>query len=108
MASQHFPDRWIIIEVKHSEGIIKKILSGWYGGYLNSDSWRLSSGITKIIEHEKQYEIHNESGSIYACQKGAYGLSGLMSGVLATYKKQAEELGSVEIRIVDVEELKNE
>ena len=62
---EYSPDVWVILEA----GNTRKVLGGWYGGFANSNSWRLSSGITRIVEHNDYYEIHNESGSIYKCHK---------------------------------------
>lgn len=50
-------------------GLHYRVLASWYGGYTTSDSWRMSSGITSILETENDYEITNESGSVYYCEK---------------------------------------
>lgn len=91
--SDYCPDRWIILEMDYrdSDGPICKVFGNWYGGYLGSDSWKLSSGITKIEEHDTHYVIHNVSGSIYTCYKNSYGTSGYGSGVLNIFYKQAED-----------------
>jgi len=109
MGNQYQPDRWIIVEIKQEgKEPWRRILSGWYGGYLGSDSWRLSSGITEVIEHDKYYEIHNESGSLYTCYKSAHGVSGLMGGVLHNWQEQAKDRDDVDIAEVDVSELLKE
>ena len=54
-----------------------------------SDSWRLSSGITEVEELEDSYIINNESGSVYTCYKGRYGMSAYAMGILESFKKQA-------------------
>lgn len=65
--SEYTPDAWVLIELKDPDtGLpFRKVLAGWIGGYLHSDSWRLSSGVTKIEQRDWGYAIHNESGSIY-------------------------------------------
>ena len=65
--NEYTPDAWVLIEVKdpHTGLLLRKVLAGWVGGYLNDDSWRLSSGVTKIVHSDNGYTIHNESGSIY-------------------------------------------
>lgn len=105
MGNQYTPDRWIVIELTTASTTIRKILSAWYGGYLGSDSWRLSSGITKVIDHDKHFEIHNESGSVYTCYKSAYGVSGLSGGVLGNWMDQAEERGDVSIKPIEMDDL---
>lgn len=100
--SDYTPDRWVIVEMNSAEhGKIRKVLASWYGGYGGSDRWRLSSGITNIVEKPTHYEVHNKSGSIYTCIKGAKGMSGYTNGVYETYKKQVEELGAT-IEIVGI------
>ncbi len=87
--SEYTPDKWVIIEIDHEGVKIQKILSSWYGGWSGSDSWRLSSGITAVEELEDSYIIKNESGSVYTCYKGSYGMSSYTAGILEDFKKQA-------------------
>ena len=103
--SDYTPDRWIILELDYqdSEGPICKVFGNWYGSYLGGESWKLSSGITKIVEHDDHYEIHNVSGSIYNCFKHGYGTSGYGSGILNSFYKQAEEsAGKITIKEIAV------
>ena len=96
--NEYTPDRWVIVEINSEHGKIRKVLGSWYGGYAGGDHWRLSSGITEIVEHEKHYEVHNESGSIYTCIKGAEGMSGYTAGVLKDSQKKAlQRNASIEI-----------
>jgi hypothetical protein len=87
--SEYTPDKWVVIELDYEGVKTQKILSSWYGGWAGSDSWRLSSGITGVEELEDLYIIKNESGSVYTCYKGSYGMSAYASGVLEDFKKQA-------------------
>jgi hypothetical protein len=92
------PDGWIVVEFRTNDGEVnRKVMASWYGGYLGSDSWKLSSGITETIEHEDHYEFINHSGSVYKCGKNSFGLSGYASGVLESFKKKIEGHGSIEI-----------
>lgn len=97
--SIYTPDRWAIVELKFndSQDVTRKIMSSWYGGYLDSDSWRLSSGITEIIDCDTYYEIHNESGSVYHCNKRCQGMSSYTAGVFEKFRKSLEEHGSITI-----------
>ena len=99
--SEYTPDRWVIAEMNSEHGKIRKVLGSWYGGYAGTDHWRFSSGITKIVEHEKFYEVHNESGSIYTCIKGAEGMSGYTSGILMNMQKKALQANAT-IEIVNI------
>jgi hypothetical protein len=98
------PDRWVIVEVKFNDTgeSERKVLASWYGGYGGNDSWKLSSGITKVIEHKQYYEIHNHSGSIYNCYKAAIGMSGYTAGVYENFRKQLVENNTGSMEIVDL------
>jgi len=65
--NMHIPDNWVILKLKDCY----KVLCGTSGGYLDGDSWKLNSGITKIEEDDKAYYIHGFSGSVYKCYKGS-------------------------------------
>lgn len=74
--TEYTPDSWVVIKMQHNNQTLYKVLGGWAGGYLNGDSWRLNSGIEKVIYDS----IHNDylfvgsSGSVYRCNKVSYGL----------------------------------
>lgn len=96
------PDLWVILEMyEKSSGTVKKVFSGWYGGYLGSDSWKLSSGIVKVNEDDHAYEFINVSGSIYRCRKIAYGMSGLMCDVYENWQEKLKDNKDGWIRVVD-------
>lgn len=65
------PDKWKIV----GNGEVFKVLGGWSGGYLDSDNWRLSSGIVEIKENNLHWVVTNASGSTYECHKNAEGLT---------------------------------
>ena len=60
------PDNWVILEIDDYH----KVLCGISGGYLDGDTWKMNSGISKITEDDKAYYIHGLSGSVYKCYKG--------------------------------------
>jgi hypothetical protein len=97
--SEYRPDLWVIVELKYndSEEAVRKVMGSWYGGYLGSDSWRLSSGITEIVDADTHYEIHNESGSVYLCGKHCQGMSGYTTGVFNSLAKDLEGRGSIKV-----------
>jgi len=101
--SDYTPDRWIIVEINSPEhGRIRKVLGSWYGGFAGSDSWRMNSGIEKVIDQGDYYDIVGSSGSVYKCIKGAEGMSAYTSGVYETYRKQLEESGIGTMEIVSL------
>lgn len=72
--SEYTPDVWVVVELSGSEvrvpnNCYHRILAGWYGGFAGSDSWKLNSGVERIVEYEHEYEVHGSSGSIYYCDK---------------------------------------
>lgn len=95
--STYTPDRWVIVEMKLNDSakVTRKVLASWYGGYGGSDSWRLSSGITAIVDADTHYEIHNESGSVYHCGKNLQGMSGYTAGVFNAFVRDLEGKGLI-------------
>lgn len=101
--STYHPDRWMILELSDGEQTYKKVFSGNYGGYLGSDTWKLSSAIESIKEDADSFEILCQSGSTYMCHKQAYGMSNYMSMILSGWADEANKSDS-KIRIKILEE----
>ena len=80
------PDNWVVVKVDED---FYKVLAGWSGGYLDGDSWRLNSGITKVEEDGDYWLFIGESGSVYQCHKEGYGVRMNIAGQV----KQLKELG---------------
>lgn len=99
--STHSPDKWVIVKIETKDkDDLYKVLGGWSGGYLDSDSWRMSSDLEKIEEEGDYYLMHNYSGSIYKCHKEGNGLTALSGSIYS----QLEGLEDKEISLVSVEE----
>lgn len=64
-----YPDSWVILKINHDGNILYKVLASFYGGYGGSDSWRLNSGITKVVDDEDKWLFYGVSGSCYVCSK---------------------------------------
>ena len=89
------PNSWVVIEVNHEGKQFQKILSGWSGGYLHGDNWRLSSPIKEIIIDSEWITATTESGSTYRLLKESQGLRMSNAGI---YNELKEQFGdSVEI-----------
>jgi hypothetical protein len=100
--SIYTPDSWVIIEINSkAAGIVRKVLASWYGGFSSSDSWKLSSGNTGIIETADAFEIAQHSGSTYICGKKCHGMSGYTSSVLAGWQLQLAETDAGTIRVLE-------
>lgn len=95
--SQYNPDVWVIVELSGSkvESRYHRILAGWYGGFAGSNSWKMSSGITRIVDKDTYWEIHNTSGSIYNCHKDIERFSGYTQNVYQSYLNENTEEVSI-------------
>ena len=95
MSSIYTPDRWELLKVESAQhGTIYKILASWYGGFVGSNSWKISSGIERVIEHDDHFELPQSSGSTYICYKGARGTSGLSYDVFTSMSSKLATSGS--------------
>ena len=91
------PNSWVIVEITHKVQKYKKIVSGWSGGYLDGDSWRLSSDIKNVDKaHSEFYAVvETMSGSVYNLYYQANELRMSNAGI---YNKLKEQFGdSVEV-----------
>ena len=86
--STHTPDSWVVVRITSATTSIDKVLAGWYGGYLDGDSWTLSSGIVRTEEFDDRYEFSNHSGSLYVCYKNRERMSGVMVMQYSYYEEQ--------------------
>jgi len=84
------PNAWVIIEVNHEGKQFQKILSGWSGGYLDGDSWRMSSPIKEMhINIDSEWIIATtESGSTYRLLKESQGLRMSNAGIWNELKEK--------------------
>ena len=103
--NEYYPDNWVLVEFIKDNIATRKVLAGWHGGYLNGDEWRLSSGVTKIVETETGYEIHNESGSIYYCNKNTMRLSTVTGSMLENWIAEAEKHKDLNISISVIKDI---
>ena len=95
------PDAWVILRItnKESGSTYYRCLGGWYGGFAGSDSWRLNSGITKIVDAGDYYEIFGYSGSSYHCNKRCERVTMLMQSII----NQAQSEPTISVDVVDIE-----
>jgi hypothetical protein len=84
------PDSWAIVEVNYEGEQFQKIISGWSGGYLDGNSWRLSSSIREInIDINKDYiTVETTSGSVYNLYKSYQGLRMSNAGIWNELKER--------------------
>ena len=99
------PDTWVILLFDSPDyGKIHKVFAGWYGGYTQGDSWKLSSGIVDFVDKEVLYSSLQDSGSTYNLYKTSEGMSGYQSVLLAGWMKNLQEQGII-LKVITVEEL---
>jgi hypothetical protein len=67
----YIPDNWVVIKYNGNDPHYR-ILAGWSGGYTDSDTWRMNSGITRVEETDDAFLFYGASGSCYDCRKTAY------------------------------------
>src|SRR6056300_266090 len=95
--SDYTPDNWVILKIKegkYDRGFYK-VLAGWSGGYLDGDSWRMNSGITRVEEDGDYYKFYGSSGSCYRCHKKSYRLTMANSGVYNALKDNEAFEGAI-------------
>lgn len=79
----YFPDRWLVVKI-NSEQPHYRVFASWGGGYLDGDTWKLNSGITKVTLIDGVYHFEGSSGSVYECRENSYGATGYGHGVLSS------------------------
>lgn len=85
------PNRWLLVEVEPPKGkTFYKVFATWSGSYLSGESWRLNSGIEKVIIHPEYYDVIGASGSVYSLNEECYGVAGATNyGILQSLKDRA-------------------
>jgi hypothetical protein len=91
VSNNYIPDFWVVLKVPLGGLNFYKVLGAWSGGYIHGNSWRLSSGITKVVKDNNFYNFENVSGSCYMCHKDSYGLH---FGSVSIYEKLVKEYGA--------------
>lgn len=83
-----------------------KIFASFSGGYTQGDSWKLNSGVTKIIEKNNLYNIYGYSGSVYIVhKKGEWLLSSYNRSVLDGMLEDAEKVVPGQVYCISMEDV---
>ncbi len=92
--SEYNPDKWIILKITGEKGeVLLKVLAGWSGSYLEGQSWKVNSGISKCKVDGNYFMLSGYSGSVYKCHKKAYGTNMIMCGIIS----QLEDVPNVQV-----------
>jgi hypothetical protein len=84
------PDLWVIVKLTFKDNFHYRVLASWCGGYLNGDSWKLSSGNESAKLEDNMYNVLQHSGSTYSCHTDSYGMSGYASRILDGFQEDAD------------------
>ena len=100
--SEYIPDAWVVLEITPTGADPEqKVLAGWSGGYIDGDSWRLSSGIASTEETDTEWIFTNYIGSIYHCRKSAREFNMVSSGVYREYRELVDGTEDLTIRLIE-------
>jgi hypothetical protein len=92
------PDKWVIISVDGR----KHVLAGFYGGYLEGDSWRRSTEIESYIDEDNYYQVVTKSGTEYTLFKHQEGLTNTTSNIYNVMVDLAKEK-NMEVSLTELE-----
>jgi hypothetical protein len=101
--SEYTPDNWVILKLGGPDPHYR-VLGGWFGGYLDGDSWRLNSGITSHKFDGEYWYFYGTTGSCYKCYVDSYRMGGSMSHV---YQNLLDKYGEDVIQLVGDQEWNN-
>lgn len=104
---EYTPNRWEIVRFSNEKETWYRVLGGWSGGYLDGDSWRLSSGLNEIEESGDYYLMKNHSGSVYKCHKEGRGMNMISASTYVQMERECEE-HKIEISTISVDEFLSE
>ena len=74
------PTQWVLIKIPSGD---YKVFATWIGGYLDDDSWRTNSGISRVEDEDDHFLVYGYSGSVYKCRKSSYGTTTYGAAVLS-------------------------
>jgi hypothetical protein len=94
--SDYNPDKWVVVRITGKDTPpVHKVFACWYGGWAGADSWKLNSGITKVILEGNSFFFEGSSGSVYECHKNSYGTNMYGQGILNNLIDKVEQAGGI-------------
>jgi hypothetical protein len=88
--AEYAPDNWVILKINDLKDPHYRVLGGWYGGYLGSNSWRLNSGITRHDFDGDYWFFYGSSGSCYKCYVDSYRLNLTTAQIFEQLKEKVD------------------
>jgi len=112
MNNDYTPDNWVVLKITQqvksgntgygrTKKVYYKVLGGWSGGYLGSDSWRLNSGIVEVKETVDSFIFIGNSGSRYICDKTQERLRMNTAGIWKALQEEAEGSEGVTVELME-------
>lgn len=93
----YVPDYWQVVRITSTEGkVLYKVFATWVGGYVEGDSWKLNSGIEKVVKEDDKIFFTGYSGSVYRCQlyDNCYKTTMYTQSALDSMIKKADLIGA--------------
>lgn len=108
MTQLNHPHQWVILQLPENN---YKVFVIWHGSYLTEDSWKINSGIVKVIIDNEYYYMYGYSGSCYVCHKNNYGITStygldILNKILTQYKNEIKLIDNVDDAILILDKLK--
>lgn len=85
--TEYTPHKWVVVKIGGPDPHYR-VLGGWSGGYLDGDSWRMNSGITRADFDGDYWYFYGSSGSCYKCYVDSYGFNRISAEIYDYYRKR--------------------
>ena len=79
-----------VLKITTKDETYFKVFGSNAGGYLDGDSWRLNSYISKVVYDNKMVAFFGGSGSVYVCPIGEFRMTSYNEGVFNSFLKYGE------------------
>jgi hypothetical protein len=107
MRNEHYPDAWIILDIRFLEEkkSVRKILSSYNDELGVPVRWTLNSGIAKASKIKNIWKFTGNSGSIYYCDTNNYEINSYMKTALNIWYEYHVHKFDLIINIIELEDL---
>lgn len=99
------PDTYQFIHLSSDQDtdVIVKLFAVWVGGYLAGDSWKLNSGVTKIVKEDDVFHVHGYSGSVYTISSEQAPMTSYGSDILSKILDSGARQG-IKVELISLED----
>ncbi len=97
MPPHEYPDSWVVIKIADGSKYHHRVIAGWNDNSVESEVWKVNSGVKSVEETDTHYVFRGVSSSSYHCPKDSYGLTAENSGVYI----QLKDLHGDKIELLD-------